>query len=109
MANIFKNFRAAMTTTGATAYTCPALTTAILLHCQVANVDGTNSADATVQWLDSSNSNTVTNLAKTVAVPAKTSLSTLTGKLVLEAGDVLKGTASADGDLELSGSVLEMS
>lgn len=109
MANTFKNFRTAMTTAGVTAYTVPAATTAIVLHLQVANVDGTNSADMTVQWLDSSNSNTVTNLAKTIAVPAKTSISALTGKLVLETGDTIKGIASADGDLELSGSVLEIS
>jgi hypothetical protein len=109
MAFIPKNFRAAMTTGGVTAYTCPAGTYAIVIHCQVANVDGTNSADATVRWTDDSNSDAVTRLANTVPVPADTSLSVLTGKLVLEAGDTIVGVASADGDLELSGSVLEMS
>jgi hypothetical protein len=109
MANEFKNFRGALTTSGVTAYTCPASTTAIVLHLQVANVDGTNSADVTVRWTDASNSNAVTRLANTVAVPADTSLSVLTGKLVLEAGDTIVGVASADSDLELSGSILEMS
>ena len=109
MANTFKNFRGALVTGGGTVYTCPAATIAIVLHLQVANVDGTNSADVTVRWTDSSNSATVTRLANVVTVPAKTSLSVLTGKLVLEAGDTIAGVASADGDLELSGSVLEMS
>ena len=109
MANTFKNFRGDLTTGGVTVYTCPAATTAIVLHCQVANVDGTNSADVTVRWTDDSNSDAVTRLANTVAVPADTSLSVLTGKLVLEAGDTIVGVASADGDLELSGSVLEIS
>lgn len=109
MAFIAKNFRGALTTGGVTCYTCPANTTAYVIHCQVANVDGTNSADATVRWTDSSNSGAVTRLANTVAVPADTSISVLTGKLVLEAGDTIVGVASADGDLELSGSVLEMS
>lgn len=109
MANTFKNFRAALVTGGVTAYTCPAATTAIVLHLQASNVDGTNSADVTVRWTDSSNSNTVTRLANVIPVPAKTSVSVLIGKLVLEAGDTIAGVASADGDLELGGSVLEIS
>lgn len=108
MANTFKNFRGVLVTGGVTAYTCPALTTAILLHCQVANIDGVNSADATVHWTDSSNSAAVTNLAKVIPVAEATSMSVLTGKLVLEAGDTIVGIASADGDLIMSGSVLEM-
>jgi hypothetical protein len=108
MANTFKNFRGVMVTGGVTAYTCPAATTAIVLHCQVANIDGVNSADATVHWTDDSNSDAVTRLGLTVVVPAQTSVSMLTGKLVLEAGDTLVGIASADSKLELSGSILEM-
>ena len=40
MANTFKNFRGALTTSGVTTYTCPAATSAVVLHLQVANVDG---------------------------------------------------------------------
>jgi hypothetical protein len=109
MANAFKNFGAAITTAGVVLYECPTGTTAIVLHLQVANVDGTNSASASVHWTDDSDSDSVTYLGKTVDVPAKSALSVLTGKLVLEAGDTIVGTASADGDLEVSGSVLEMS
>ena len=54
MAEAFKNFKLALGTSSATAYTCPASTTAIVLLCQVANVDGTNEADATVTWTDAS-------------------------------------------------------
>ena len=98
-----------MTTTGATtAYTCPTATTAIVLHLQVANIDGVNSADATVHWTDDSNSDAVTQLVKTTPVVGNIALSVLTGKLVLETGDTIVATASADGDLILSGSVLEM-
>jgi len=109
MANTFKNFRATLTTSGVTAYTAGTGVTAIVLHLQVANVDGTNSADVTARWTDDSNSDAVTRLANTVPVPADTSISVLIGKLVLEAGDTIVGVASADGDLELSGSVLEIS
>jgi hypothetical protein len=114
MANTFINFGKALTYNsgnGILCYTCPAATIAIVLHLQVANVDGTNSADVSVHWTDDNGTpaDTITRLCRTIPVPANTSLSVLTGKLVLEAGDTIVGVASADGDLELSGSVLEMS
>jgi len=109
MANTFKNFQADMITGGATAYTCPALTKAIVLHCQVANVDGTDSAGASVHWTDDSDSDKATYWVKNVDVPAKASLPVIEGKPVLEAGDTIVGTALTDGDLQLSGSVLEIS
>jgi hypothetical protein len=110
MANTFKNFRAVMTTGGVTAYTAGTGVTAIILSLQVANVDGVNSADATVHWTDASNSNAVTRLGFTVVIPAQTAVSMLVPgtKHALEVGDTIVATASADGDLELSGTVLEM-
>lgn len=109
MANVFKNFKAAMVTGGATAYTCPAATKAIVLHCQVANIHGTDSADASVHWTDYDSSAAAVYWAKTVAVAADTSLAVITGKPVLEASDTIVAVASADSKLYLSGSVLEIS
>ena len=109
MAETFKNFKVAMTTTGNTAYTCPASTTAIVIMLQVANVDGTNEADASVSWTDSSDSAAETYFIKVAPIPAGSSLGILSGKMVLEAGDTIKTLASADSDLSLTGSVLEMS
>ena len=109
MAEAFKNFKLALTDSSATAYTCPAATTAIVLLLQVSNIDGTNEADATVTWTDASDSDASTALVSTVPIPAGSSLGVLSGKLVLEAGDTIKGLASADGDLVLAGSVVEMS
>jgi dienelactone hydrolase len=66
----------------------------------VANVDGTNSADATVSWYDGSNDR---HLVKTVAVPADTTLTVL-GKdsmIYLEEGQSIRGGASANSDLEI--------
>lgn len=54
MAITYKNARAALTTSYATVYTCPAATTAIVLTAQAANVDGAVSADVSAQWLDNS-------------------------------------------------------
>ena len=86
MAEVFKNFKLALGTSSATAYTCPASTTAIVLMLQVSNVDGKNEADATVTWTDSSDSDASTALVSSVPVPAESSLGVLSGKLVLEAG-----------------------
>ena len=109
MAESFKNFKLALGTSSATAYTCPAATTAIVLLLQVSNIDGVNEADATVSWTDSSDSDASTALVKTVPVPAGSALGVLSGKLVLEAGDTIAGLASAASDLVLTGSVVEMS
>ena len=109
MAETFKNFKLALGTSSATAYTCPAATTAIVLLLQVSNIDGTNEADATVTWTDDSDSDASTALVSAVPVPAGSALGVLSGKLVLAAGDTIAGLASAAGDLVLSGSVVEMS
>ena len=109
MAEVFKNFKLALGTDSATAYTCPAATTAIVLLLQVSNVDGVNEADATITWTDASDSGTSTALVSAVPVPAGSAIGVLSGKLVLEAGDAIKGLASAAGDLVLTGSVVEMS
>lgn len=109
MAEAFKNFKLALGTDSATAYTCPAATTAIVLLLQVSNIDGVNEADATITWTDYSDSNASTALVSAAPVPPGSALGVLSGKLVLEAGDTIAGLASAAGDLVLTGSVVEMS
>jgi hypothetical protein len=68
----------------------------------VANIDGTNAADVTVYFYDLS-ATTPFHIAKTVSVPAKSTLVVL-GKdapIYLEEGDKIMGLASAAGDLEI--------
>ena len=109
MALAYKNAGAALGTTYATVYTCPAGTTALVLLAQVANVDGTNSADVSAQWLDASNASVATRLVETVPVPADAALNVLdNGPLVLEAGDQFQAKASASGDLEITLSISEI-
>ena len=76
----------------------------------VANVDGTNDAtfDLFVDGLGTGASGVTTTgadatvyLAKTVAVPADTSLVVLDTPIYLMEGDILKGGASANSDLDL--------
>ena len=75
----------------------------------VANVDGTNSAnlDLFIDGLGNGASgitatgNTTVYLAKTVAVPADATLVVSDTPIYLMEGDILKGGASASGDLDL--------
>jgi len=110
MANAYKNAKStSLTTSLADIYTCPSATEAIVLGIQVANIDGTNSADADVAWTDSSDSDAVTYLGKTISVPAGEAVSALVDKIVLEAGDKVQAKASAASDLCITVAVLEIS
>ena len=62
----------------------------------VANVDGSASADITVDLFRSS---TAYPIASTIAVPADATLDIMTKAIYLEEGDTLRCTASASGDL----------
>jgi len=72
----------------------------------VSNIDGTSSAEATVDLFRSS---TAYHIAKTVVVPADASLDVLSKPLYLLEGDALRLTASATGDLEAVCSFEEIS
>ena len=108
MANVFHNARQVMTTSMATAYTCPAATTAIVIGAQIANVNAT-ATSYRLQWLDASNSNAVTRLGMDTPIPGNVSIAPITGKLVLEAGDVVQAYCSNTNGAELTLCVLEMS
>jgi hypothetical protein len=108
MAESYKSVNADLGTTADTSiYQCPASTTAVVLLCQIANVDGANSVDIYVDYYDSSTT-TAKALAHTVAVPADSSLNPIGGKLVLEAGDQIRAWASAASDAEIVVSVVEI-
>lgn len=108
----FKNFGGAIGTSATVLYTCPTTnppTKAILLSLQAANVDGSASADITAYWTDDSDIDAIKNWAKTIPLAADTSIGLITGKPTLEQGDTVVGIASAAGDIEISGSVMELS
>ena len=108
MAETYKNVAVALGNSADTAvYTCPSATTAIVIHCQVANVDGTNASDLNMDLYDSS-ATTASALAHTISVPADTAINPIGGKLVLEASDELRAWAGASSDLELTLSILQI-
>jgi|TARA_X000001388_G_scaffold21967_1_gene14962 hypothetical protein len=109
MAETFKSNQIAITTSNQDIVPAiAASTTAIVLSIRATNVDGTNDATVDVQVVDTGGSPTA-YIAKTMSVPADTSLE-LAGqsKLVLETGDKIQGLASADNDVEIFVSYLEI-
>ena len=92
----------ALTTAAADIFTVPANTVRHILQVQVANVDGANAVDVTLQWTDSSAADAVYRLAYQVAVAAKDARTMLAGPMALRAGDKLQGLASANGDAEVT-------
>ena len=109
MAQTFKNARAVLADTATTVYTCPAGTTAIIIGCQVANVDNANIMDLQFWWTDSSNTDAVTYLGYDIEVPSKSAYEPVSGKIVLEAGDSIRGLGSTASKLEATVSILELS
>jgi len=108
MAESYKSVNADLGTTADTSiYQCPASTTAVVLLCQIANVDGENAVNVYVDYYDSSTT-TAKALAHTIAVPADSSFNPIGGKLVLEAGDQIRAWASAASDAEIVVSVVEI-
>ena len=106
MAEAFQTVNVALgSSADAVVYTCPASKIAGVIHCQVANVDGTNAADLNVDMNDGS---VVSALVSALSVPAKTAINPIGGKLVLEAADELRSWAGAASDLEMTLSVLEI-
>ena len=74
MANTFKVHNAALGTTADTAvYTCPAATTAVVILCQVTNIDGSNAGILNMTHYDSSTT-TQRHLASTISIPSDSCL-----------------------------------
>lgn len=105
MANTFVNTASALTGTLSTVYTCPVGTTTIVLMAQAANVDNSGAVPVTLVWNDSVSD---THLAKEISIPAYAAIGLLQGRLVLQAGQVLKANSDASSRVELTISVLEI-
>jgi hypothetical protein len=65
----------------------------------VSNIDGTNAADVTIKYNDGSNDRAI---ASTISVPADATLAVVdkNSAFYLEENEIIKGTASANSDLE---------
>ena len=116
MANAFKNAGVAIGATATTIYQTPIGVNSSVVHSiYIANIDGINSATVNIEVsTDGAGSGSFFHVAKTVQVPADSTL--ILDKPVnlfntnnASAGDLMRATASSAGDLECFISILEIS
>ena len=107
MAETFKNAKKVLATTALDVYECPAATTAIVIGCQATN-RGAATCDLDFWWTDDSDADAEVYLADAVTVPIGAAYEPIGGKLVLEAGDKLRGLGETASDLEVTVSVVEL-
>ena len=116
MANAFKNAGVAIGNTATTIYQTPIGVNSSVVHSiYIANIDGTNAATVNIEVsTDGAGSGSFFHVAKTVQVPADSSL--ILDKPVnlfntnnASAGDLMRATASAASRLEAFISILEIS
>ena len=115
MANAFTNAGVAIGNSATTVYQVPIGTDSSVVHSiYIANIDGINSATVNIEVsTDGAGSANFFHVAKTVQVPADSSLIldkpiNLRNANNASAGDLIRATASAAGDLQAFVSVLQI-
>ena len=115
MANAFTNAGVAIGKSATTIYQVPIGTDSSVVHSiYIANVDGVNAATVNIEVsTDGAGSGSFFHVAKTVQVPADSSLIldkpiNLRNANNASAGDMIRATASAAGDLQAFVSVLQI-
>lgn len=103
--NTFKTVTAELSTSDATVYTAPINVTSIILMAQAANITG-SPVEVTFSHNDT-NANTDTELVKDYSIPGNDASGLITGKLVIESGNSVKGSCSANNSVKITLSVLE--
>ena len=101
--NFFKNVTANLTTTTQTLYTSPLGYSGIVLLAQLSNI--TSGAVGVSLFVDKSGD--LTSLVTDFEIPGNDSVVPLGGKLVLEAGQAVAASASANASVQITLSVLE--
>ena len=116
MANAFTNKGVAIGATATTIYQVPSTVNSSVVHSiYIANIDGTNAATVNIEVsTDGAGSGSFFHVAKTVQVPADSSLIldnpvNLFNTNNASAGDLMRATASAASRLEAFISILEIS
>ena len=107
MANTFKSAATGSRTALITMYTCPSATSAVVHAIYLSNVDGTNDATVSVAISGSANFQTRRFILKTVDVPADSTV-VIEKPINLGVGDKLETQASANGDIDVFASILEI-
>jgi hypothetical protein len=107
MANTFlRKTSNAIGITYTTVYTAPVATTAIILAGTIANTSTTDLVNTEV--IVNNGTDDINVIGTLTPIPVGTALSFVDGKLVLQAGDVLKVKASLPDNLDVYISLMEM-
>ena len=107
MANTFTSAATGSRTDLLTMYTCPTATTSIIHAIYLSNVDGTNDATINIAISGSAYFDTRRYLMKTVDVPADSTI-VIEKPINLGAADKLETQASANDDIDVFASILEI-
>ena len=102
--NIFKTVTANVTTTPTSVYSTPIGYSSVILMAQISNIDVANTIQVTGNVVRSGNA---TALVKNASIPTTDAISLLTGRLILNYGDSLQVSASANASAQLTLSLLE--
>ncbi len=89
-----------------TVYTVPANTTTIIIGGIISNISSTTSINGEVAINDGVNDINMTGVD--TPIPTGTSLSFIDGKVVMQAGDVLKVKSSLAGNMDVHLSIMEI-
>jgi len=107
VANTFKNAATGSNTSITTLYTAPGGTTSVVHAMYLSNVDGTNDATINISISGSANFSGRKYLLKTVNVPADSTV-IIEKPINLGAGDKIETQASANDDIDVFASILEI-
>ena len=107
MANTFKSAATGSSATLGAFYTCPVSTTAVVHAVYLSNVDGLNDETISLSISGSANFNDRKYILKTVDVPADSTV-VIEKPINLGAADKLETQASANDDIEVFASILEI-
>ena len=110
MAETFNNSSTKLSSTSdTTVYQAPFASgdSVVVLSCLVANVDGTDNAEITL-WISNSSNVEQSILAKTISVPADSSVELIPNKIILTENQRLRAKAGVANDLHVTISVLEI-
>ena len=107
MAQTFKSAATGSSTTLTPVYICPASTKGVVHAIYISNIDGTNDVTFNLSVSGSANFQDRRYLMKTIDVPADSTV-VLEKPINLGAGDKLETQASADDDVDVFASILEI-
>ena len=108
MANTFQRVIADVTTSYATAYTCPGGTTAIVIGFNAANMHASTASWVSMKTVTTGGGSEAI-MAHQINVPINDSFNPIQGKLVVEAGDYIQLVAENASSIEATISILEIS